>query len=104
MSIDYNEYKYGKKMVASSSAASSFGCKIGSGIGASVIGWCLAIAAYDPTLTAATEATRQAIFTFSIYLPALMFGILFIMSCRFDLEARLPQLREEIAKRKAQNK
>ena len=104
ISIDYNEYKYGKKMVASSSAASSFGCKIGSGIGASVIGWCLAIAAYDPTLTAATEATRQAIFTFSIYLPALMFGILFIMSCRFDLEARLPQLREEIAKRKAQNK
>lgn len=104
MSIDYNEYKYGKKMVASSNAASSFGCKVGSGLGASVIGWCLAIAAYDATLTAATEATKQAIFTFSIYLPAIMFAVLFLMSCKFDLEARLPKLREEIAERKAQNK
>lgn len=102
MSIDYNEYKYGVKMVASSNAASSFGCKIGSGIGASVIGWCLAIASYDAALPVATEATKQAIFTFSIYLPAIMFAILFIMSCKFDLEARLPKLREEIAKRKVQ--
>jgi GPH family glycoside/pentoside/hexuronide:cation symporter len=101
MSIDYNEYKYGKKMVASSNAASSFGCKVGSGLGASVIGWCLAVASYDATLTVATEATKQAIFTFSIYLPAIMFAVLFIMSCKFDLEARLPKLREEIAKRKA---
>lgn len=104
MAIDYNEYMYGKRMVASANAASSFGCKVGSGIGASVIGWCLAIAAYDATLTVATEATKQAIFTFSIYLPAIMFAVLFIMSCKFDLEARLPKLREEIAKRKAQNK
>lgn len=102
MSIDYNEYKYGKKMVASSNAASSFGSKIGGGIGASVIGWCLAAAAYDATLEVATEATKQAIFTFSIYLPAIMFAVLFIMSCKFDLEAKLPQLREEIAKRKIQ--
>lgn len=101
MSIDFNEYKYGKKMVASSNAATSFGSKIGSGIGASVIGWCLAIAAYDATLEVATEATKQAIFTFSIYLPAVMFAILFILSCKFDLEARLPKMREEIAARKA---
>jgi GPH family glycoside/pentoside/hexuronide:cation symporter len=100
MSIDYNEYKYGKRMVASSNAASSFGSKIGSGLGASIIGWCLAIAAYDATLAAATEATKQAIFTFSIYLPAIAFAILFVMSCKFDLEKRLPQFREEIAKRK----
>ncbi len=102
MSIDYNEYQYGKKMVASSQAASSFGCKIGSGLGASVIGWCLAAVAYDATLSVATMATKQAIFTFSIYIPMIMFGILFIMSCRFDLEKRLPALKEEIARRKAQ--
>lgn len=102
MSIDYNEYKYEKKMVASSNAAASFGCKIGSGIGASIIGWCLAIASYDATLAAATEATKQAIFTFSIYIPALMFAVLFVISLKFDLEARLPKLKEEIAARRAQ--
>ena len=101
MSIDYNEYKYGKKMVASSQAASSFGGKVGSGIGGSIIGWCLALVAYDPAMTAATSATKQAIFSFSIYIPAAMFVVMFIMSMKFDLEKRLPQLREEIAKRKA---
>lgn len=102
MSIDYNEYKYGKKMVASSQAASSFGAKVGSGIGASVIGWCLSLAAYEATLSVATEATKQAIFAFSIYIPAAMYAVLFVISMKFDLEKRLPQLREEIAKRKVQ--
>lgn len=103
MAIDYNEYKYGVRMVASSQAASSFGCKVGSGIGASVIGWCLAIAAYNPTSEVATAATKQAIFTFSIYIPALMFLVLFIMTLKFDLEKRLPKLKEEIEKRKEES-
>lgn len=102
MSIDYNEYKYGKKMVASSQAASAFGAKVGSGVGASVIGWCLSLAAYDATMAVATEATKRAIFTFSIFIPAAMFALMLVMSMKFDLEKRLPQLREEIAKRKAQ--
>lgn len=104
MSIDFNEYKYGVKMVASSNSAASFGCKIGSGIGASLVGWCLAIAGYDATLSAATMATKQAIFTFSIYVPLVMFLAMFIMTSRFDLEAKLPQIRSEIAERKENGK
>ena len=38
MSIDYNEYKYGVRMVATSNSASSFGGKVGSGLGTSIIG------------------------------------------------------------------
>lgn len=104
MAIDFNEYKYGVKMVASANSAASFGCKIGSGIGASLVGWCLAIAGYDATLSAATMATKQAIFTFSIYAPLVMFAAMFIMTCRFDLEAKLPQIRKEIEERKEKEK
>lgn len=104
MSIDFNEYKYGVKMVASSNSAASFGCKIGSGIGASLVGWCLAVAGYDATLSVATMATKQAIFTFSIYAPLLMFLVMFIMTSRFDLESKLPQIRSEIAERKGNSK
>lgn len=100
MSIDYNEYKFGKRMVASSQSANSFGQKIGNGLGTSMIGWCLAIAAYDPKATVLTEAAKQAIFTFNIYAPALMFVIMFICSLKFDLEKKLPGIHEEIAKRK----
>lgn len=100
MSIDYNEYKFGKRMVGSSQAAASFGSKVGNGVGASMIGWCLAIAAYDATATVLTPAVEQAIFTFNIYAPLAMFVIMFIISMKFDLEKRLPGIREELEKRK----
>lgn len=100
MSIDYNEYQFGKRMVAVSQSANSFAAKIGSGVGTSMIGWCLAIASYDPNATVLTEATKQAIFTFNIYAPALMFAIMLVCSLKFDLEKRLAGIHEEIAKRK----
>ncbi|MDO4648801.1 MAG: glycoside-pentoside-hexuronide (GPH):cation symporter [Eubacteriales bacterium] len=104
MAIDYNEYKYGVKMVATSQSASSFGGKVGSGIGASIIGWMLGAVGYDATLAVAPAATKWAIFGFSIIVPLLMFTAMFIMVSRFDLEKRLPEMKAEIAARKeAQN-
>lgn len=100
MAIDFNEYKYGKKMVATSQSAVSFGCKIGSGIGASIVGWCLAIASYDGFAKLATPAVKQAIYTFGIYIPLLIFIVMFVITLKFDLEAKLPAYKEEIVRRK----
>ncbi|MDL2250357.1 sugar (glycoside-pentoside-hexuronide) transporter [Lachnospiraceae bacterium PF1-21] len=102
MAIDYNEYKYGVKMVASSNSASSFGGKVGSGIGASIIGWMLAAVHYDSSLTVAPQATKMAIYGFSFIVPLIMFIVMFILVSGFDLEKKLPAMREEVAKRKAQ--
>lgn len=104
MSIDYNEYKYGTKMVATSNSASSFGGKVGSGLGTSVIGWFLAAVSYDSTLSIAPAATKNAIYGFSIGMPLVLFVVMFILVSRFDLEKKLPQMKEEIAARKANNK
>lgn len=100
MAIDYNEYKYGKRMVATSQAASGFGGKIGSGIGASIVGWSLAIANYNGLAEVATPAVRQAIFAIGIYIPLVLFIVMFILLLKFDLEAKLPAMKEEIAARK----
>ncbi|MDO4623117.1 MAG: glycoside-pentoside-hexuronide (GPH):cation symporter [Eubacteriales bacterium] len=102
MAIDFNEFKYGVKLVATSQSASSFGGKVGSGIGASIIGWMLGAVGYDATLAIAPEATKMAIYGFSIILPMLMFSAMFIMVSRFDLEKKLPQMKEEMAARKAE--
>lgn len=102
MAIDYNEYKYGVKMVASSNAAYSFGGKVGNGIGGSLIGWMLGAVAYDSSLAVATDATKMAIYGFSFIIPLIMFVVMFILAAMFDLEKTLPGMREEIAKRKAQ--
>lgn len=104
MSIDYNEYKYGVRMVAISNSASSFGGKVGSGIGTSIIGWFLAVVSYDGTLAVASAATKMAIYAFAIVTPLVLFIIMFVLVSKFDLEKTLPEMKEEIAKRKAKNK
>lgn len=101
MAVDYNEYKYGIRMVASSTSAASFGMKIANGIGSSLVGWCLAVAGYDATLAVATNATRYAIFAFSIYIPLLMFVVMYILTSKFDLEAKMPEIKQTIEERKA---
>jgi len=100
MAIDYNAYKYGNRMVACSQSATGFGGKVGNGLGASVVGWCLALAHYDASMTVATAATRQAIYAFNIYIPLVLFLGMFICAMKFDLEAKLPGIKEELEKRK----
>lgn len=102
MAIDYNAYKYGNRMVACSQSATGFGGKVGNGLGASVVGWCLAIASYDPSLEVATPAMRQAIYSFNIYIPFVLFLVMFICAMKFDLEAKLPGIKEELDRRKTQ--
>lgn len=104
MSIDYNEYKYGVRMVATSQSASSFGGKVGSGIGTSLIGWILGAVGYNASLAVAPAATKMAIYGFSIIIPLVFFIIMFVLVSRFNLERDLPAMREEVARRKAQNK
>lgn len=91
-------------MVGSAQAAASFGSKVGNGLGTSLIGWCLAIAAYESTMTVLTPAVKQAIFTFNIYAPLAIFVIMFIVAMKFDLEKKLPEIQKELEKRKSAEK
>lgn len=67
MSIDFNEYKFGVRMIATSNSASSFGGKVGSGVGTSLIGWILGAVGYDASLAVAPTATKVAIYGFPLY-------------------------------------
>ena len=69
-------------------------------LGASVIGWCLAIANYDGFAEVLTPQVRQAIYTFSIYIPLALFVALFILTLKFDLEDKIAGYREEVNRRK----
>ena len=75
--------------------------KVANGIGASLVGWCLAIAGYKATMAVATTATKYAIFAFSFVLPLIMFIAMFILTCKFDLEEKMGDIQKTIAERKA---
>ena len=99
MAIDYNDYLYHNKIVGMSASATSFGAKIASGLGASLIGWILAAVHYDASAAAATTSVRYGIYGFSIYLPLLMMVGLYLMIRKFDLEAKYPEMMAEIKAR-----
>ena len=101
MAIDYNEYKYDKKLVGVSSGAINIGTKLGAGVGSIILSACLSLGAYDPTLEVATSSMRYAIYAFSNYLPLIINLLLFILFRQFDLEEKLPAIHKELAERRA---
>lgn len=101
MAVDYNEWKYDKTLVATSSGAIGFGSKVGSGAGSLLLSLFLVIGSYDATLAEATTSMRYSIYGFSNYLPVVINLLMFFIFTRFDLEKKLPAMRQEVAERKA---
>ena len=85
MTIDYN----------------GFGSKVGNGLGAAILSAFLAIGAYDATLEVASTSMIYSIYGFSNYLPVVINLVMFVIFLKFDLEEKLPKMREEIAARRA---
>ena len=100
MTIDYNEWKYDKKLVAMSGGAIGFGSKVGNGLGAAILSAFLAIGAYDASLEVASTSMTYSIYGFSNYLPVVINLIMFVIFLKFDLEEKLPKMREEVAARR----
>ena len=101
MAVDYNEWKYDKTLVATSSGAIGFGNKVGNGMGTLLLSLFLVLGSYDATLSEATASMRYSIYGFSNYLPVVINLLMFFIFTRFDLEKKLPAMREEVAARKA---
>ena len=101
MAVDYNEWKYDKTLVATSSGAIGFGSKVGGGLGSLLLSLFLVIGSYDATLAEATTSMRYSIYGFSNYLPVVINLLMFLIFTRFDLEKKLPAMRQEVAERKA---
>lgn len=100
MAVDYNEWKYDKKLVAMSGGAIGFGSKVGNGLGSVILSLFLTIGAYDATLEAASTSMRYSIYGFSNYLPLVINVVMFLIFTKFDLEKKLPQMRAEVAARR----
>ena len=101
LAVDYNDYLFDNKIIGMSASASSFGGKIASGIGGSLIGWILAAANYDPSVTEVTASVRYGIYTFSIYLPLAMLVVMFLLVYRFDIESKYADIMKVVHERKA---
>lgn len=100
MAVDYNEWKYDKTLVATSSGAIGFGNKVGNGAGSLLLSLFLVLGSYDATLEVASTSMRYSIYGFSNYLPVVINLLMFFIFMKFDLEKKLPGMRAEVAARR----
>lgn len=99
--VEYNDWKFGKRMVGMTNSASSFGAKVGSGIGGSLIGWLLALAGYNAALAIQPGSVNVAIFAFAIYIPLVLFVLMFVLFHKYDFEKNYGKIIAELNERKA---
>lgn len=98
--VEYNEWQYGKRLVGMTNSANSFGVKVGSGLGAAMIGWLLALGKYDGTLAVQPQSANIMILVICIYLPLILLVLIYLILRKYDLDEKYPQIVKELEQRK----
>ena len=100
--IDYGEWKYGTRTEGTISCAQSVMAKIGSAVGAGMIGVLMGISGYNGAAAAQTESANVMIIMLYSVVPALFCLAQYILLKLYDLDKYLPQIREDLAAKHAE--
>lgn len=100
--IEYGEWKTGKRVEGLMGAMQSVMNKLGSGLGGAIGGMLLALSGYDGMLEVLPSSATNMIISMSNIFPA-VFVIIFVLIFRkYDLEKQMPQIKNELEKKKAE--
>jgi GPH family glycoside/pentoside/hexuronide:cation symporter len=94
--IDYGEWKTGARTEGLVYSASSFGMKVGTGLGGAIIGWVLAIAHYDGQLAVQPDSAVAAIKAMYIYVPIVLTMIQIALLVFYTLDKRHARILQEL--------
>ena len=99
--IDYGEWKSGIRTDGLVYSASSFGTKVGNGVATASLGWALAIGNFDAALAVQGDSALASIkFVFTI-LPMLATILAVVLNLLFNLDKKMPQIRDDLREREA---
>lgn len=98
--VEYSEWKFGKRLVGMVNSASSFGMKIGMGLATALIGWILAFGHYDGTAATQADSAITSILVLTVYLPLALFVICYILLRKYDLDEKYPAIVKELEERR----
>lgn len=97
--IDYGEWKTGIRLDGLTNCVTSFGQKVGTGIGSAAIGWILAAGAYQ----ANTVQSDSAIFAIKVALglvPMCICAINVVLAATCKMDKEYPQIAKDLAERR----
>lgn len=97
--IEYGEWKTGKRIEGILYSAGSMGQKAGYGLGAALLGWILGAADYNGLQEVQPDSAIAAISAIFIYIPAVLFIVLIILFAFYRLERIYPTVEKDLAQR-----
>jgi GPH family glycoside/pentoside/hexuronide:cation symporter len=102
--VEYGQWKHGKRIVGMANSATGFATKISSGLGAAMIGWILAAGGYNGELAAQPQSAITSILAVSIWIPGIILVLLYVVLRFYDLDAKYPQIVKDLESRSVSNK
>ncbi|MDC7127077.1 MAG: glycoside-pentoside-hexuronide (GPH):cation symporter [Spirochaetales bacterium] len=102
--VDYGEWKTGERIDGLTYSATSFGMKVGTGLGTAIVGWSLAIGHYDGAAAVQPASAIAAMKILYYVIPAIL-GILSLIVLYFtNIDKIYPKIRKDLdLKAKASN-
>lgn len=94
--VDYGEWKTGVRLDGLTNSATSFGMKVGAGLGSAIVGWGLAFASYNGKLATQTAQTAASIKNLYTFLPVIIYAIGFVALLFANMDKVNKQVRAEL--------
>ncbi len=99
--IDYGEWKTGVRIDGLTNSATSFGMKVGAGLGSAIVGWGLAWGNYNGKLAAQTAETVSAIKILFTAAPFALFAVGLVIIMFTNIDKIYPQISRDLAERRS---
>ncbi|MGG1617751.1 MFS transporter [Paenibacillus sp. NRS-1782] len=98
--IEYGEWKFNHRIVGLTNSVSGFGGKVGTAVGAAMIGWFLALGGYQEQAVTQGFAAKQAIIALNIYVPIVVLAILAFCLYKYTLDKEFPKIIKDLEERR----
>jgi GPH family glycoside/pentoside/hexuronide:cation symporter len=98
---EYHEWKFGVRSEGIVYSAASFGIKLGTGLGAAMLGWALALGHFNADLSVQPQSVMSALIIVFVWIPAALQAGCIAMLTRYKLDKMYPQIMADLAERAA---
>lgn len=98
--VDYGEWKQGKRVQGGLMSFIAFGIKIGASLAGMVSAMVLKAGGYVEQAMEQTPSAVQAVITNYIWLPVVMYVIIIVLQMFYKLDKQYPQIKAELDQRR----
>ncbi|MFC3927756.1 MFS transporter [Streptococcus caprae] len=98
--IEYGEWKTGIRTAGLANAASSFGSKVGSGLGGALLGWVMAAGGYDGSAAVQSASAISSVNVAYIYIPLAITIVSLVILWFYKLDNEYPSIIKDLEARK----